>query len=272
MRCVIEPLTFALLDDIALGMQLNTVAAADLPRARAGDLGPLIELRHAGIARDNDWLDSGRHAALLGGLANGGKWFHTLDSQGFVSVAAIESEYTNWTDFAMRAKRAATNAGFAADDAGQLVAAMGELRSNIVEHSEQKDTGYLVYDVTPGRFDFVVADTGIGVLQSLRSHPHFARVTDAGTALQLALSEGVSRFFDDKDRGRGFRPIFVGLANAARHLRFRSADHSREIVRDGDGALLATTHQRAQLQGFLCSVTCESNKTGNHAIHQPASF
>lgn len=258
MRCAIEPLTFALLDDISLGMQSNTITAASLPRIRAEDLGPLLELRHTGLLKDSNWLDTGRHAALIRGLASGSKWYQASDDQGFVSVAAIESEYENWTDFAMRAKRAATNAGFAADDAGQLVAAMGELRSNILEHSKRKDTGYLVYDVTPARFDFVVADAGIGVLESLRSHPHFANVTDAGTALQLALSEGVSRFHDDKDRGRGFRPIFVGLANASRHLRFRSADHSREIVRSSDRALLAATHQRARLAGFLCCVTCDA--------------
>jgi anti-sigma regulatory factor (Ser/Thr protein kinase) len=256
MRCVIEPLTFALLDDIVLAMQSKSIAMTDLPPVLAGDLGPLIELRHAGVA-DGDWLSVGRHSALLGSIVNGGKWFHPSDNQGFVTIAAIESEYAHWTDFAMRAKRAATGVGFADDNAGQLVAAIGELRSNIVEHSERKDTGYLVYDVTPGRFDFVVADAGIGVLQSLRSHSHFSSVTDAGTAIKLALTEGVSRHADDKDRGRGFRPIFVGLANVSKHLRFRSADHSHEIVRDSNGALLASTHQRASIAGFLCCVTCE---------------
>jgi hypothetical protein len=91
---------------------------------------------------------------------------------------------------------------------------MGELHSNIVEHSQREDTGYLAFDATPGRFDFTVVDAGIGILQSLRTHQHFAEICDAGTALELALSEGVSRFFDDKSRGRGFRPIFIGLANA----------------------------------------------------------
>lgn len=263
MRCAIEPLTFSLLDDIALAAQSEAIAAADLPSAHAGDLGPLIELRHAGLMTDAGWLDVGRHAALLGGLANGGKWFHTSKSQGFVSVTDIESNYAHWTDFAMCAKRAAINSGFADDDAGQLVAAIGELRSNIGEHSERKDTGYIVYDAMPGRFDFVVADAGIGVMQSLCSHPHFAKVADAGTALELALSEGVSRYHDAKDRGRGFRPIFVGLANASKHLRFRSADHSREIVRDSDRVLRAVTRQRAWLPGFLCCVTCEPKASGN---------
>jgi anti-sigma regulatory factor (Ser/Thr protein kinase) len=204
------------------------------------------------------WLDAGRHGKLLGGLTNGGKWFHPSGGQGFVTVADIEMDYANWMDFAMRAKRAATESGFSGDQAGQFVAAMGELHSNIVEHSERRSTGYLVFDATPSRFEFVVADAGIGVLQSLRWHPHYSDLRDAGTALCLALSEGVSRFYGEKDRGRGFRPIFVGLANASKHLRFRSGDQGREIIQDGDGNLVATTRQRARLDGFVSCVVCET--------------
>jgi anti-sigma regulatory factor (Ser/Thr protein kinase) len=258
-RCVIEPLSFALLDDINLGMQSNALAAADLPAVAAADLGPLIELRQTGLINNSArWFSAGRHAGLLSGIADGGKWFHSTGRQGFVSVSAITADYANWTEFGMRAKRAASEVGFATDPAGQLVAAMGELRNNIAEHSQREDTGYLVYDATPKQFAFVVADAGIGVLRSLRLHPHFAYLEDTGTALELALSEGVSRFYDEKDRGRGFRPIFIGLANASRHLRFRSGDHSREITRVNGCALVAATHQRASLQGFLCSVVCEA--------------
>jgi len=223
-------------DDITLSIQSKALDAANLPRVTAEDLGPLIELKQTGlIDRPGDWLHAGRHASLLYGLANGGKWFNAAGRQGFVSVNAIKDDCTNWTDFAMRAKRAAVESGFADDSAGQLVAAIGELHANILEHSEHEYSGYLVFDATPNRFEFVVADAGVGVLQSLRTHPHFAYVKDSGTALELALSEGVSRFYDVKDRGRGFRPIFIGLANTSNHLRFRSADHSREIVRRHGG-------------------------------------
>jgi hypothetical protein len=247
-------------DDITLGIQSKALDTANLPRVTAEDLGPLIELKQTGlIERPVDWLHPGRHAPLICGLASGGKWFSSAGRQGFVSVNAIKADYANWTDFAMRAKRATVESGFAEDPAGQLVAAMGELYANILEHSEHDYSGYLVFDAKPKRFEFIVADSGIGILQSLRTHPHFAYVKDSGTALELALSEGVSRFYDHKDRGRGFRPIFVGLANASSHLRFRSADHSREIVRGHGGRLLATTHQRASLKGFLCSAMCEAS-------------
>lgn len=98
MRRAIEPLTFALLDDIALAVQSKAIAAADLPRAHAEDRGPLIEPRHAGLMMDDRWLNACRHAALLSGPDNGDKWFHASKNQGFVSVTAIESEYAHWTD------------------------------------------------------------------------------------------------------------------------------------------------------------------------------
>jgi hypothetical protein len=260
-RCTIEPLTFALLDDIALGLQSKSLTPADLPPVSAGHLGPLIEWHHAqpvAATGTNGWLDPQGFASMLDSLQTKDKWFAPgTASHGFVTSRAIADCHTNWTDFAMRAKRAATANGFTADEAGRLVAAMGEFHSNILEHSGRADTGYLVFDASPGAFEFVVADAGIGVLESLRSHPHFASLKDGGTALELALSEGVSRHYDQKDRGFGFRPLFVGLANVSRFMRFRSADHSRELTRADDGSIDAVTRQKSQINGFLCSVRCE---------------
>ena len=257
---MIEELSFELLDDIALAAASGAITPAELPSTLATDLGPLVEFVHAGLAlRLNGWLDLGRHKDLTNAILSGRKWFSDSGTQGFVSMSEITDQYSDWTDFAMRAKRAATGVGFAPDDAGQLVAAIGELRGNVEEHSEDPDTGYFVYDATPGRFEFVAADSGIGVLRSLRTHPHYADVRDAGTALNLALSEGVSRHYDDRGRGKGFRPIFIGLANASEHLRFRSGDHTREMTRDDDGKLIASTRQKAELPGFFCSVRCTTD-------------
>lgn len=261
MRCTIETLTFALLDDIALGLQSKSLTHADLPPVSAENLGPLIEWHHAQpiiATGTNGWLDPRGFASMLQSLQTQDKWFAPgTASHGFVTARAITDCHTNWTDFAMRAKRAATANGFTADEGGRLVAAMGEFHSNILEHSGRADTGYLVFHASPGGFEFVVADSGIGVLESLRSHPHFAALKDGGTALELALSEGISRHYDQKDRGFGFRPLFVGLANVSRFMRFRSEDHSRELSRADDGSIDAVTRQKTQLNGFLCSVRCE---------------
>ncbi len=128
MRCAIESLTFALVDDITLGIQSKALDAANLPPVTAEDLGPLIELKQTGlIDRPGDWLHAGRHASLLYGLANGGKWFNFAGRQGFVSANAIKDDCTNWTDFAMRAKRAAVESGFADELGGSACRRYGRV-------------------------------------------------------------------------------------------------------------------------------------------------
>ncbi|WOH68646.1 hypothetical protein [Bradyrhizobium sp. BWA-3-5] len=233
MRAIHE-LSFDLANDIALALAGRVDFGADL-QINACDFGPLAELYHTRISLQQPWLNVGRHGELLRAMSAGKKWFSASGMQGFVTMLEILGQYSDWTDFAMRGKKAAVLAGFAPDMAGQLFGAIGELRGNIEEHSENAGTGYIVYDATPGHFEFVVADSGIGVLKSLRTHPHYTYVTDAGSALNLALTEGVSRHFDDKDRGKGFRPIFIGLANKSEHLRFCSGDHAREFKRRPSG-------------------------------------
>lgn len=260
MRWVIETLSFTLLDDICLGLQSGALSTSQIPETRADELGPLLELHHAGVlpAPTSRWLSAGMLAPLLVNMAARGKWFSpSQEAQGFVTIPAIKSDQTAETEFEMRAKRAASFAGFSSDEAGKLAAAIGEFRSNILEHSQKEDSGYLAYSSRPGQFEFVVADAGIGVLESLRSHPGYAHLTDAGTALERAVAEGVSRFHDQRDRGFGFRPVFVGLANIARLVRFRSEDHCREVLRAANGSITASTSQKAQLKGFFCSVACE---------------
>jgi anti-sigma regulatory factor (Ser/Thr protein kinase) len=254
---VLQELDFQLLDDLVLAHQSATISPDALPGLEACAMAPLLELRHCGAL---EWcahtLNVGPYAGILGACGRTDSWFSGHDRQGYLSVEASSRSHAAWTEFAMKAKRAAVNTGFAADDAGQLVAAMGELSSNIVEHSERMKSGYLAYEATPGQFEFVAADAGVGILASLRSRPSFATLADAGAALSLALSDGVSRF-EDASRGRGFRPIFIGLANASEHLRFRSDDHCREIYRK-DGQLRASTKQRANLQGFFAAALCKA--------------
>lgn len=119
---------------------------------------------------------------------------------------------TAWTAFGLAAQKAAV-AGFAIRTVGQLIGALIEMQSNIYEHSEAPETGLLPFNAEPGIFEFVAADDGIGMLNSLHGNAVHAPLADHGAALQLALTEGCSRFGDDIGRGMGFRPLFVGLAN-----------------------------------------------------------
>lgn len=155
-----------------------------------------------------------------------------------------------------RLKRLSIGAGFSSDYSGKFVAAIDELWSNVVDHSQRCDTGYIAFALAPGKFEFVVADFGVGILASLNSNPAYADLTDQGRAIELALSEGISRYHIQEGHGFGFRPLFIGLANIARDLRFRSGDHAREIIRAGSAPPEARTYELAPLPGFFCSITC----------------
>jgi hypothetical protein len=261
----VEALTFDLTGDICLAKEGGSLVASDLPPIHADALGPLLELRHIRpeLVNDQSWLTTTFYATLLMNLSSSKSWWYEpeMGRQGFVSTARLQTDPLAWPDFLIRSKRAAKDAGFSDDHSAKLTAAIGEFYSNVVEHSNNVGSGYVVFCAKNRTFEFVVADEGIGVLNSLRGNPNFVNLTDSGTALELALSEGISRHLEP-GRGSGFRPLFIGLANISRFIRFRSSDHSRELVRAADGNIKALTRQASNLRGFFCSVLCESESSG----------
>jgi anti-sigma regulatory factor (Ser/Thr protein kinase) len=179
---------------------------------------------------------------------------------GFLRTAPmLPQDETNWIRFGLATQQAATTAGFPRKVAAQLAAALGEFNSNVYEHSNASGTGIIAFHARPGRFEFVVSDRGIGVLRSLRSGPDYPNLTDHGEALRLTLTDGVSRFGANSGRGRGLRPLFIGLANLNGALRFRSGDHALLIDGRGPSLMTARPTQKAPLQGFLVSVSCETD-------------
>jgi anti-sigma regulatory factor (Ser/Thr protein kinase) len=254
----IGKLTFDLAGDICLALQSGSLRVSDLPSSHTDALGPLLELRHVrpDAVVDQNWLTTSPYTALLSNLGSRAWWYEPeLGWQGFVKITRLQTDSLAWTDFMIRAKRAAKDVGFSNDYAAKLVAAIGEFYSNVVDHSKQMGTGYIVFCARNGAFEFVVADSGIGVLNSLRSSPNYVDLGNAGTALELALSDGVTRH-TKPGHGNGFRPLFIGLANISRLVRFRSDDHSRELIR-ADGGIDSLTRQVSSLTGFFCYVLCE---------------
>ncbi|MQU72477.1 ATP-binding protein [Sinorhizobium meliloti] len=243
-----------------MALQTGAVDAAGLPPCATQSLGAFLELTHIfpellQTPVGSRWLDVRHFRRFLTHRETA--WF--LDgpnSCGFIPVSSLVSSHLVWTETINRLKRLSVNAGFSSDHSGKFVAAIGELWSNVIDHSQRSDTGYIAFSHEPGRFEFVVADRGVGVLASLKSNPAYANLNDHGRAIELVLSEGVSRFYTEDGHGYGFRPLFVGLANIAQNLRFRSGDHAREIVRTADGPPESRTYELAPLPGFLCSVTC----------------
>lgn len=85
---------------------------------------------------------------------------------------------TGWVGFVMRAKKAASNAGFSRQVANGITGALDEFRSNIFDHSQSPETGYAAFFGSNGVFEFIVGDFGVGTLNSLRTNPNYASLSD----------------------------------------------------------------------------------------------
>ncbi|ANL49614.1 hypothetical protein AMC87_PB00290 (plasmid) [Rhizobium phaseoli] len=260
MRCDID-LDFDLVNDICLACQEAAITRADLPTSTAHQLGPLLELNHVaprldGVEINGTWLTAPGFDPLLAQIGGPRGWHANDMHQGIARVGELADDPLAWTAFVHRSRTGAANAGFSADHSAKLVAAIGEVYSNVIEHSDNVSSGYVAYRATSGQFEFVVADQGIGVLESLRTNPKYRSLKDSGAALELALERGTSRHLDS-GHGFGFVPIFVGLANISRVVRFRSGDHARITVRERSGRITSATRESARCRGFFCSVLCD---------------
>lgn len=268
---VAQELDFATLDGLAFAAERGRLNWQLIPHLEAREIGPVLELvqlaedgvlpalhiapilAHNGLDRLVQALEGGQRHWVCPVSRNMGLFRTTF--------ALPQKNEMAWIRFGVAAQQAATASGFPKPIAAQLAAALGELYSNIYEHAQATDTGIVVFRTHPGCFEFVVADRGIGILASLRSTITYSKLLDHGEALWLALTEGVSRYGLGTDRGHGFRPLFVGLANLKGDLRFRSGDHA--LLIDGQHPTLMTGRlaQKACISGFFVSVSCETAVT-----------
>ncbi len=262
-------LTFAALDELAFASVNASARLRDIQPSSLlpTSLGPLIELMF--LASEGflpksaiNWLCSANLADFLAAWSSGRRqWLSRTSHLGFIRTREESSSwYFDSSDFLMRVQRAGREISKLPDSVpGQMASAIGELEGNIQEHSEAASTGVLVFRATDSILEFVVADRGIGLLRSLRNSPKYGELNDHGSALELALTDGVSRV-NDPLRGHGFRPIFQGLANLNGYLRFRTGDSA--IVMDGTAPTLATAQlsQKPNFNGFFVSVRCEIHR------------
>jgi anti-sigma regulatory factor (Ser/Thr protein kinase) len=154
----------------------------------------------------------------------------------------------------MRFTQATKAAGFPVQTANELQAAFNEMIENAVQHSNPPIPVLAGYQVRSGIAQFVVADVGRGVLDSLRENAAYAETKTDAEAVRLALHDGVSRFVDRG--GFGFRPIFKAITEAWGTLRFRSGNGCLTMDGTGLDADQGTRHFPSQLPGFQVSVTC----------------
>ncbi|MBO6566369.1 MAG: hypothetical protein JJ956_16570 [Pseudomonadales bacterium] len=255
-----EEFDFEKLDDLSFALDRGK-KVDKLPRMQASDISPVAELFHyREKLSSTDFL-----------LGNGQKFFNALASEmvswsdpigrssGFLraSLSDAERELAQ-VKFQLETQKAAVESGFHKSIAVQFAATVGEFFDNIIEHSESRATGFVAYQGMENKFEIVASDEGIGVLASLKSASEFSSLCDHGSALNLVLTDGVSRFGSSSGRGRGFRPIFVGLANLKGRLRFRTGDHALTMDGKSINKLEASLSQKPEISGFTISVNCDN--------------
>jgi anti-sigma regulatory factor (Ser/Thr protein kinase) len=232
------------------------------------ELGPLIELAlyRSGLDRygpllETSWLNALGQRPLRDALSESvDEWFDLEGRQGFLRTVFDPLDDANTpvrTRFLMAAGRSAEQtAGLSKPVAQSLAAAIREMESNVYEHSNNSNSGVLAFHAEPGQFEFVVADQGVGVLETLREAPEHHHLKDHGVALQIALQEGASRYGIAANRGMGFKDLFVGLASLNADLRFRSGDHALTISGPHPTLKASQLSQKPFFPGFLISVRC----------------
>lgn len=266
-----RPLDFGLLDDVlpAVHRSRNHAARQALLEAEAEAVGPVLEYAlqlasaDGALPRLEQMPVSATRGAIQALLAGSGP---VRSNALALQACPVEfcrvpdgTQGPGWIAFCKRLQNAAERAGYSPRIAAGLTAAFGEMVDNVLCHSQRPRSGIVAYRWTDGRFEYVVADTGVGVLDSLRTNPGYSHLVDDGLALQTALTEGESRFGRGSGRGLGFRQVFLSLANLFGSLRFRSGDHT--LVIDGTGPTLTTARlaQNVHYQGFLVSVSCATS-------------
>lgn len=267
---------FALLDDLMLlpaGDAAGAIATVAPLRVRA--LGPIVEyafqqrahgdaLPPVSQVASSPMTRDLTHVINMQGQFDPGS-STSLDPLGYEFTPLAESSGQPalfWQAFVRRLARAAVKAGFGDSISKGLAGAFGELEDNARVHSDNAPSVIVGYRWSPGEFELVVGDAGIGVLKSLQSHPDYASLTDHGTALQTALTDGESRFGRQAGRGTGFTTVLRRLASLRGTLRFRSGDHSLEMDGLAPSIINANLFQRSYLHGFCISITC---RPGNQA-------
>ena len=252
-----EELSLRRLDEISLALFASSAYSA--PAAQPHQLTPFFEwywLKSSGHKLD-ELVAQGRLSQLQAELRKRHSFWIAPAAlgAGFLRIRRDHTDVENiaWVSFRLAFNRAVRQAGFAKSVADQLTGVLQEMEDNIHCHSNRSRSGIVAYLTHPSVFEFVVMDRGQGVLASLRQAPEFSGLSDHGTALQLAIATGNSRFGTGVGRGWGFSEITLGIANQNALVRFRSGDHLLEL--DGTrNAMKSRSAQRASGNGLLVAV------------------
>jgi len=251
-------MTFDFLDTI---VDLTQSMQARLLRQSNSSIGPLVELVYrTGISLPAATVRDARDEVRLLLEQLSGKRRASFTSlqpipTEFKAIPSTKREFNDvyWSTFCTRVQKASERAGVERHLAQALAGSLDEMAANALEHSSDFRNRIAGYRWQPGSFEYVVSDSGVGVLSSLRSNPEYQWVSDSGQALEVALMDGESRYGKAIGRGMGFHDLITNIARRGSSLRFRTGDHALMI--DGTGtAIKEELRQTANFNGFLVSV------------------
>lgn len=260
-----QKLGFHEVDDLGYAAERDALQHSNLERKFVGDeIGPVLELLHRSVAGRLPPLErfvaAPKLDPFLDACRRQDEFWVASENENLGLARTQQSNdlvIEQMIDFLMTAQRAGHRlTSFSKHIAKQVVAGIRELGDNIAEHSEAPDTGLLAYQIRRDSFSFVVADHGIGIVNSLQRCKKYSDLSDYGTALHEALTEGVSRHGPNSGRGHGFDSMFRRLADLQGELRFRSGDHALEIDGTSPDLTQAKTTQKPEIDGLFISVKC----------------
>ena len=164
-----------------------------------------------------------------------------------------------WTAFLKRVEATARDSGFADLVSSGFAGAIAELADNVLQHSQEPSTGLVAFCGCRGVFEYVVADSGIGMLASLRAAPEFRSLRDDVEALPLAITSGVSRWGRGVGFGYGYRAVFLPLRAVNGVVRLRSGKAVLQIDGAGCRPDFGRCSQRPAHQGVVATVRAIAN-------------
>jgi anti-sigma regulatory factor (Ser/Thr protein kinase) len=141
--------------------------------------------------------------------------------------------------------------------AGALTGGVAEMVDNAWLHREKADAPLLAYQVRKKQFAFSVADTGIGILESLKQNPKYDWLRSSMEAIQLAIRPGVSRW---DNGGMGFTSMLKAMADLWGNARIRTGQAA--LIVDGTQEVRSNNFiYLPELPGLHVSVRCSLDTT-----------
>lgn len=192
-------LSYRVIDQFAEAVLLGRLPDDGIPEHQPILLGPLLEFRQlsrqqsAIRSADRSWIANSDCGLLLSKLEDQNHMWSSITGRktGFMRVDHAAKNLDDWTGFAQQAKRAAVSSGLTSDLAAQIVAALDELLDNVIQHSKLSSSGVAAFAEGDGWFEIIVADEGIGVLESLKSNEKYGDLADHSEALTYFIRDGV---------------------------------------------------------------------------------